>query len=241
VNSTRCGEWPRGRARGAPIWPDFGLHERRDHSRLRTWPNHRRIFPADLPAGYFDLDHDQRLSGLANLNYMKGNFSLSVTEIYGSGLTNGADPDASYSTGLFAFNKSIKVRRILSPTRALGLPCRWDRRRCGWSCSWTTSLTASICLKGAFFSGASVGRPRSIQLRANWECSYARSSTDRAGNPRAGHAARCRTRESSGAQPPCCFPALDDAPLIPAISPRRGLRMSRPGLAFVALCGFGQR
>src|SRR5439155_390795 len=34
---------------------------------------------------------------------------LSATGTYGSGLTNGADPDATYGTGLLAFNKSIKV------------------------------------------------------------------------------------------------------------------------------------
>src|SRR5437899_2325405 len=67
------------------------------------------FFPAVPPAGTFDLDHDQRLSGGASLVYSAQGFYLSATGIYGSGLTNGADPDATYGTGLLDFNKSIKV------------------------------------------------------------------------------------------------------------------------------------
>ncbi len=50
------------------------------------------FFPTTPPAGTFDLDHDQRVSATANLTYSAGALYLSVTEIYGSGLTNGVDP-----------------------------------------------------------------------------------------------------------------------------------------------------
>ncbi len=67
--------------------------------------------PAEAPPGYFDLDHDhdQRLSGLGSVVYSQRGLYLSATGIYGSGLTNGNDPDSTYGTGLFDFNKSIKV------------------------------------------------------------------------------------------------------------------------------------
>src|SRR5436305_1780828 len=67
------------------------------------------FFPAEPPSGTFDLDHDQRLSGVANLVYSARGFYVSATGTYGSGLTNGADPDSTYGTGLFDFNQSIKV------------------------------------------------------------------------------------------------------------------------------------
>src|SRR5207302_9261589 len=67
------------------------------------------FFPAEPPSGTFDLDHDQQLSGVANLVYAARGFYVSATGTYGSGLTNGADPDSTYRTGLFDFNQSIKV------------------------------------------------------------------------------------------------------------------------------------
>ena len=50
---------------------------------------------ADVPGGWFDLDHDQRVSGLASAVYAAHRLYLSATGIYGSGLTNGADIDRS--------------------------------------------------------------------------------------------------------------------------------------------------
>lgn len=70
------------------------------------------FFPTVPPAGFFDLDHDQRLSVLGTLNYAINRVYLSATEIYGSGLTNGvdaADCGCAYGTGLFDFNPGIKV------------------------------------------------------------------------------------------------------------------------------------
>jgi len=128
------------------------------------------FFPADEPQGFFDLDHDQRLSAIASVTYSPNRFFLSATEIYGSGLTNGVDPadcDCTYGTGLFDFNKGIKV----SPSAISNLSAGY---------TWVAGNTVvrpqiyvenlfnkTYLLKGAFFSGASVGRPRSIQLRVN--------------------------------------------------------------------------
>ena len=127
------------------------------------------FFPADLPAGDFDLDHDQRLSAVANVVYSANRLFVSATEIYGSGLTNGVDPaDVSdYGTGLLDFNRSIHV-----PSSAI------TNLGAGYSFAVGPSIVRpqiyvenlfdrKYLLKGAFFSGASVGRPRSVQFRLN--------------------------------------------------------------------------
>src|SRR5205807_1638448 len=67
------------------------------------------FFPADSSPGYFDLDHDQRVSGAANVVYSSRGFYLSATGIYGSGLTNGNDPDSTFGRGLFDFNVHTHV------------------------------------------------------------------------------------------------------------------------------------
>jgi hypothetical protein len=129
------------------------------------------FLPSLPPSGYFDLDHDQRLSLVASGTYSASKLFLSATTIYGSGLTNGQTtdgaPDASYSTGLFALNRAFKV----DPSAIVNL-----------SAGYTVVTRSAVLrpqvyvenlfdtrylLKGAFFSGASVGRPRSIQLRLN--------------------------------------------------------------------------
>jgi hypothetical protein len=132
-----------------------------------TGPVTGGFFPADLPPGAFDLDHDQRLSIVGSATYSINRFYVSGTEIYGSGLTNGEDPDASFGTGLFDFNKSTHVSPNAITNASLGY-------------TWVTAgsivrpqlfvenlFNKAYLLKGAFFSGPSVGRPRSIQLRVD--------------------------------------------------------------------------
>jgi hypothetical protein len=128
------------------------------------------FFPTQTPEGYFDLDHDQRLSVVGSATYSFNRLYVSGTGIYGSGLTNGVDPAScgcSYGTGLFDFNRGIKVK----PSTVFNLSA-------GYSLVAGTSVirpelyienafNKKYLLKGAFFSGASVGRPRGIQLRVN--------------------------------------------------------------------------
>jgi outer membrane receptor protein involved in Fe transport len=125
------------------------------------------FFPAVPPSGYFDLDHDQRLSALANLTYTQGAFILSATEIYGSGLTNGGSSGASYGTGLFAFNNSIKVAPNYVTNASAGYTIQLGQTALRLQAFVDNVFDKQYLLKGAFFSGASVGRPRSIQVRAN--------------------------------------------------------------------------
>ncbi|MBC7842092.1 MAG: TonB-dependent receptor [Gemmatimonadaceae bacterium] len=128
------------------------------------------FFPTDAPDGKFDLDHDQRISISANAVYSLGAFYLSASETYGSGLTNGVDPadcNCSFGTGLFAFNKGIKVK----PNYITNLSGGYSFTAGGVTLRpelFVDNLFDSrYLLKGTFFSGASVGRPRSVQLRVN--------------------------------------------------------------------------
>ena len=123
------------------------------------------FFPADTPEGFFDLDHDQRLSGVASATYALRQFFLSATGIYGSGLTNGMDPDASFGTGLFDFNKSIKVDPNFVANVSAGTVFQAGQVLLRPEIYVDNLFDKKYLLKGAFFSGPSVGRPRSVQFR----------------------------------------------------------------------------
>ncbi|HXI62928.1 MAG TPA: TonB-dependent receptor [Gemmatimonadales bacterium] len=125
------------------------------------------FFPAQPPSGTFDLDHDQRLSGVASAVYSAHGFYLSATGIYGSGLTNGASPDSTYGPGLFDFNKSIKVAPSFILSGSAGYAFAFGGVVVRPQIYVENVFDKQYLLKGAFFSGASVGRPRSVQLRLN--------------------------------------------------------------------------
>ena len=126
------------------------------------------FFPAAPPSGNFDLDHDQRLSVVAGGTYAPKHLFVSGLVIYGSGLTNGVDPadcKCSVGTGLFDFNDGIHVspNTIFNAAGGYSFVVRGS--------VFTPQLYVenvfdrSYLLKGAFFSGPSVGRPRSFQLK----------------------------------------------------------------------------
>jgi hypothetical protein len=126
------------------------------------------FFPNEPPSGFFDLDHDQRLSIVASATYSPSHFFLSGTAIYGSGLTNGVDPsdcDCKYGTGLFDFNSGIKVAPSTILNAAAGYALRVGGTQFTPELYVDNVLNKTYLLKGAFFSGPSVGRPRSFQLR----------------------------------------------------------------------------
>jgi len=123
------------------------------------------FFPTDTPPGDFDLDHDQRLSIVASTTYSKHEGYVSATGIYGSGLTNGDDPDASYGTGLLDFNRSIKVSPNFILNASAGWPVHVGQAVLRPELSVDNLFDEKYILKGAFFSGASYGRPRSVQLK----------------------------------------------------------------------------
>jgi hypothetical protein len=127
------------------------------------------FFPDSPPSSSaFDLDHDQRLSLVGSATYTLGRTYISGTAIYGSGLTNGLDPSecgCRFGTGLFDFNNGIHVApsTILNVSSGYSIPVRGTIVE---PQVYVENLfDRTYLLKGAFFSGPSVGRPRSIQLQ----------------------------------------------------------------------------
>jgi len=125
------------------------------------------FFPADTAAAPFDLDHDQRLSGVAGVVYSAGGLYLSATGTYGSGLTNGNSPDSTYGTGLLDFNKSIKVDPSFIVNASAGYTLAIGSTVIRPQVYVENLFDHKYALKGPFFSGAALGRPRSVQLRLN--------------------------------------------------------------------------
>jgi hypothetical protein len=128
------------------------------------------FFPDAPPSGYFDLDHDQRLSVSATGTYSAGAFFLSATEIYGSGLTNGVDPadcGCAYGRGITDFNTGIKVKANAVTNLSAGYSFLAGSTLIRPEIFVENLFDSRYLLKGTFFSGASVGRPRTVQLRVN--------------------------------------------------------------------------
>ncbi len=127
------------------------------------------FFPDAPPSSpFFDLDHDQRLSIVGNLTYSPNRFYVSGTTTYGSGLTNGKDPaecGCEYGTGLFDFNAGTHVPPSMIFNASAGYTFILRGSVFQPEVYVDNVLNKKYLLKGAFFSGASVGRPRSIQLR----------------------------------------------------------------------------
>ena len=129
------------------------------------------FLPSLPPSGYFDLDHDQRVSLVASGTYSANKLFVSATTIYGSGLTNGRSPDdasaGSYGTGLFDLNRAFKVSASAIVNASAGYTFVTGSAVLRPQVYVENLFDTGYLLKGAFFSGASVGRPRSFQLRLN--------------------------------------------------------------------------
>jgi hypothetical protein len=127
------------------------------------------FFPDSPPSSpAFDLDHDQRLSLVGSATYSLRRFYLSGTATYGSGLTNGRDPsecNCRYGTGLFDFNSGTHVAPSTILNLAAGYTIVAGRTLLQPEVYIDNVFNRMYVLKGAFFSGPSVGRPRSIQVR----------------------------------------------------------------------------
>jgi hypothetical protein len=142
------------------------------------------FFPISTPTYTFDLDHDQRVSVVANLTYSAHAFYVTASSIYGTGLTNGLTPDGSvpndtgsvskgtfqpgyknYGTCLFCFNSEFKVHPSYIQNVSLGYTLFAQRTYIRPEVFFTNLFDAHYILKGAFFSGESIGRPFTINFR----------------------------------------------------------------------------
>lgn len=128
------------------------------------------FFPAATPSGYFDLDHDQRLSIVGSGTYTVSQFFLNATAIYGSGLTNGRTSDDvghPQGTGFLDFNKEFKVNPSTIVNASAGYTIVAGQTLVRPQIYVDNLFDKHYLLKGAFFSAAQVGRPRSVQVRLN--------------------------------------------------------------------------
>jgi hypothetical protein len=127
--------------------------------------------PTAYPSGWYDLDHDQRLSVVGSLSYDRPRWYASATGIFGSGLTNGNPSAGTTGLGLLDFNAAVKV----PPSFILNTSVGGTVRIFGWSVrpqlSVDNPFNVRYELKGAFTSGPSMGRPRTAAFRlevASW-------------------------------------------------------------------------
>jgi len=139
------------------------------------------FFTVTPPAQTFDLDHDQRLSATAGVVYSAHNLLVTTTGIYGSGLTNGVTPNTPgvplfdptlpptgpLGTGLFDFNKEFKVDPSFILNGSVGYTFALAKVLFRPQLFVDNVFNHKYALKGTFFSGASFGRPRTVQFRLN--------------------------------------------------------------------------
>jgi hypothetical protein len=139
------------------------------------------FFTVTPPAQTFDLDHDQRLSAPAGVVYSAHNLLVTATGIYGSGLTNGVTPNTPgvplfdptlpatgpLGTGLFDFNKEFKVAPSFILNGSVGYTFALAKVLFRPQVFVDNLFDHKYALKGTFFSGASFGRPRTVQFRLN--------------------------------------------------------------------------
>lgn len=129
------------------------------------------FLPIEPPKGNFDLDHDQRVSMVGSATYSESGFFASATAIYGSGLTNGLVPSdrprAPYGTGLLDFNRDFKVKPSTIFNVSAGYSIVTGSTVVRPQIYVENLFDKHYLLKGSFFSGAQVGRPRSVQFRLN--------------------------------------------------------------------------
>ena len=125
------------------------------------------FFAVQPPTTPHDLDHDQRVSGLASVVYASRGFYASATGIYGSGLISATPPDSTYGSGLFDFNKINHVAPNFILNGSAGYTLVVGGAVVRPQVYIDNIFNRKYALKGAFFSGASVGRPRTVQVRVN--------------------------------------------------------------------------
>jgi len=120
-----------------------------------------------------DLDHDQRFSITAGINYQPNDWFVSLSTIYGSGLTNGNPHGAytnsagitSFPTGLFDFNDSAHVPASIIFNAGGGYIFHLAGGSYIEPSLFITNLfDNNYFLKGSYFSAAFYGERRNVVL-----------------------------------------------------------------------------
>jgi hypothetical protein len=124
--------------------------------------------PTLFPAGYYDLDHDQRLSATASLLYDRPRWFIGVVAIAGSGLTNGNPSATENRRGLFDFNRGVKVAPSVIVNGSGGVTMQTGALSVRAQLHVDNALDRRYVLKGAFTSGAAIGRPRTFSMKLSF-------------------------------------------------------------------------
>jgi hypothetical protein len=124
------------------------------------------FLPIDDDGPATDLDHDQRLSITAGINYQPGKWFFNLESVYGSGLTNGNPNDVPFQTGLFDFNKDAHVPPYIIFNIGAGYTFHLLKASTIEPSIYITNIfDRSYLLKGAYFSGASYGERRNVIIK----------------------------------------------------------------------------
>ena len=115
-----------------------------------------------------DLDHDQRLSITAGLNYQPQDWFYNLVGIYGSGLANG-NPDAVYKNGLFDFNTTAHTTPSWIFNVSIGHTIHLQGGSSLEPSLYVTNLLDhEHLIKGTYFSVASWEEPRNVVFRLSY-------------------------------------------------------------------------
>ena len=116
-----------------------------------------------------DLDHDQRLSVVAGINYQPQDWFVNLSAIYGSGLTNGNPNGVAYKTGLFDFNSAQHTPPSWILNFGYGYTFHLDGGATVQPSLYVTNLLShEHLIKGAYFSAASWEEPRNVVFKVSF-------------------------------------------------------------------------
>ncbi|MBS1903694.1 MAG: carboxypeptidase regulatory-like domain-containing protein [Bacteroidetes bacterium] len=112
-----------------------------------------------------DLDHDQRLSLVASINYEPSSWFANITAMYSSGLSNGNESFA-YSSGLFDLNQGAHT----TPSWIVNCSIGYTFFIPGGGEIEPSLYLGNIFdnvhpIKGSYFSGAAWEEPRNLQFK----------------------------------------------------------------------------
>jgi len=128
------------------------------------------FLPPSSDGSATDLDHDQRLSIVADVNYQPQDWYINAEGTYGSGLSNGHPEDISiYKTGLFDFNQAAHTTPYWIFNLSGGHTFHLEGGGAFEPSIYITNLLDHIHLiKGAYTTGASWEEPRCVVLKAGF-------------------------------------------------------------------------
>ena len=125
------------------------------------------FLPPSSDGAATDLDHDQRLSIVADVNYQTQDWYINPEATYGSGLSNGHPEDVSiYKTGLFDFNQAAHTTPYWIFNLSAGHTFHLEGGSAYEPSIYITNVLNHIHLiKGAYTTGASWEEPRNVVFK----------------------------------------------------------------------------